>query len=83
MPVYSYQCKYCGEKYEQRHSMAFEVKSCKYCGSCDIHKIPSSYSTKIKSISSKPAVGAVVKKYIEDTKKDVKRQKQEMKTEID
>tara|TARA_B100001564_G_C20227946_1_gene484724 strand:+ start:279 stop:530 length:252 start_codon:yes stop_codon:yes gene_type:complete len=81
VPVYCYQCNKCGEKYEERHSMTFKVKSCRYCESEDIHKIPSDYSTTIKQQNSKAPTGSVVKKYIQDTKEDIKRQKQELKTE--
>ena len=62
--------------------MTHEVRSCKHCGSENIHKIPSDYSTTVRQKTFKSPAGTLVKKYIEDTKKDIKRQKKELKTEM-
>ncbi len=77
MPTYCYACKGCELNFEVRHSMSYEDQECVFCGSKDVFRIPSLLEKK-RNIESKK-VGKIVEKYIEDTKRDIKKEKNNMK----
>ena len=79
MPTYCYACKECRLNFEVRHSMSYDDQECIFCESKEIFKIPSLLEKKQKIESNK--VGKVVEKYIEDTKKEIKKEKNNMKLE--
>jgi hypothetical protein len=79
VPTYCYACKKCKLNFEVRHSMSYEDQKCIFCESKEIFKIPSLLEKKPKIKSSKP--GKVVEEYIEDTKKQIKKEKNNMKLE--
>ena len=78
MPTYCYQCNSCDKNFEVRHSMRFEKQQCIHCKSADIFKIPALSDT-IQAPSSKPRTGRVVDDYIENTKKEIRKEKQKLK----
>lgn len=80
MPVYCYRCSECGVDFEARHSMAYEDQICTSCGSDNIFKIPS-LSPHKATVESTQKVGKVVDEYIQDAKKEIKKEKQRLKTE--
>ena len=79
MPRYTYKCLSCKEVFEVSHGMFFEQRRCIKCHSCDtLEKMPI-FSVKTSNISEKPKkVGAIVDKFIEDSKKDLKKQKKQI-----
>lgn len=79
MPVYCYRCKDCGHSFEVKHKMSFENQKCLKCESGEVFKIPS-LSEKI-IIKKGSRTGAIVDKYIEDVKKEIKQEKQKLSTE--
>ena len=79
MPYYVYSCKNCEETLEIWHSMSEKKKDCPSCGSIDsLFKVPSFSKTSFDS-NKKQKVGSVVDKYIEDTKRDVLKEKEDLK----
>lgn len=78
MPIYCYQCRSCEQYFEIRHSMSFEEQVCLYCESKDVFKIPSLPETVLKP-STNQRIGKVVDDYIRDTRKEVKKEKQNLK----
>lgn len=80
MPTYCYKCKMCSEEFEVRHSMNYEEQHCIKCYSEQVFKIPSLGMPKIsKPTASK--TGKIVDEYIEDVKKEIKREKIKLKSE--
>ena len=77
MPLYCYKCKDCEYQFEVRHSMHFEDQNCKKCQSPKVFRIPSISVTKKFFAERKP--GEVVKDYIENAKKEIKKEKNIMK----
>ncbi len=69
-----YECNECGEVIEAFHSMSVELKDCDLCKSKDtLNKIPE-VPIYVKSKNA----GNIVKKHIEDTKKQIQEEKQRM-----
>ena len=76
MPKYSYRCSHCCKEFEIYHSMFEEITKCD-CGSDNIERIPSlSFS-----VSNHDKAGKLVKEFIENTKQDIKAEKQKLKEE--
>ncbi len=76
MPVYCYKCNKCNLEFEARHSMSYESQKCIFCHSSKVFKIPSLSEIKILQQSQTP--GKIVDKYIEDVKKEVKKEKKKL-----
>ena len=74
MPSYVYECSDCREVVEVFHSMSDERTDCETCGAENaLKKIPE-VPFYVKSNSA----GNVVKQHIEDTKKQVREEKENM-----
>jgi len=78
MPVYCYSCKDCGFKFEIRHSMSFEDQKCTECGSLNVFKVPSISNSKHHTATPRP--GKIVDQYIYDVKKEIKKEKKDLKS---
>ena len=76
MPVYCYKCKDCKGIFEVRHSMSFEEQVCTICDSKNVFVIPKLSDKIIKSESKR--TGAIVDEYIEEAKKEVKKDKKSL-----
>ena len=77
MPSYVYECSECGEILEVFHSMSAELSDCQLCKSKDtLRKIPE-VPIYVKSKNA----GNVVKQHIEDTKQQIRKEKEDMKKE--
>lgn len=76
MPVYCYKCLDCDHSFETRHSMSFDDQLCKFCKSENVFRVPSLSNQSIQVPSSGP--GKIVDKYIEDTKKEIKKEKKDL-----
>ena len=80
MPTYVYKCSLCKQTFEKRHGMFFLLDQCDLCHGRDcVFMIPS--LPKNLNINKKKKVGQVVKEYIEDAKKEIKKEKNKMKSE--
>ena len=78
MPIYCYECRACGEKFEIKHSMSFEEQTCIICKSKNIFKIPS-LAIKKTTYNTKKA-GKIVDQYLEDAKSEVKEEKERLRS---
>ena len=79
MPVYCYRCKDCNECFEVKHSMTYDGQECVFCESDKVFKLP--FISKRVNISSEKKPGQIVKKFIEDTKKEIKEEKKMLRSE--
>ena len=65
-----------------RLSMGEQQDTCVLCDSGDIEKIVSSFSLSKKQTIDKKEVGSEVKKYIEETRKEVREEKKRLSSQI-
>lgn len=79
MPVYNYKCNDCDTSFEVRHSMFFEDQTCIKCGSSCIFKVPS--LLKKNTTNNITKVGKIVDKFIIDTKSEIKKEKDKLRSE--
>lgn len=80
MPLYCYQCRDCEHSFEVRHSMSFEKQECLQCQSINVFKIPSLSEVKVNANLPSKA-GKVVDEYIRDTKKEIRKEKQKLRSQ--
>lgn len=81
MPVYVYKCKDCNEVFEARHSMSFEDQSCIECKSDNVFRLPQGSLAKTSAPTGHSKPGKLVDEYIEETREEIKREKQKLRTE--
>ena len=75
VPKYIYRCEACGEHFEKIHSMSEKLTDCE-CGKEDsLVRVP---SLPFCVGQKKQKTGQIVKDFIEDTRREVEAQKQEM-----
>ena len=80
MPMYCYRCKKCHVEFEVWHSMSYNDQKCLECESSQIFIIPSLTEKILVNRTKKP--GKVVNNFIEDTKKEIKKEKKKLKSEV-
>jgi gas vesicle protein len=83
MPKYIYKCLKCEKTFEVSHSFKEKYKICcevsEECKEASaIERIPQNINL-VKSYEAKTQTGQIVKDFINDTKKEVKEYKEEMK----
>ena len=83
MPIYTYVCNNCEERFDQFHSMAEQLNDCHLCGTSNSLTKQMSQISSIKKESHGPRVGEIVKKHIEDAKRDIKEEQQKMMQEME
>ena len=83
MPIYTYVCNNCEELFDQFHSMAEQLNDCHLCGTSNSLTKQMSQISSIKKESHGPRVGEIVKKHIEDAKRDIKEEQQKMMQEME
>lgn len=79
VPRYSYKCLECEKAFNVSHSMKEEYTYCDICEKDSLVKVFSPIRKRKQAKDKK--VGDVVKKYIEDTKEDLKEEKEKLKKE--
>ena len=80
MPRYRYQCEKCGEFLEISHSVKEKLTDCEKCGQKNCLKrllFKIRYVSDNKKTEPKPP-GSMVKKFIEETKEELKQEKQSL-----
>ena len=82
MPRYTYRCDVCGNSFEVSHSISEKLTDCE-CGEEDSLKRIPSLPFRVSTIENKQKAGQIVKEFIEDTKKEVQKSKQEMTKGVD
>jgi putative FmdB family regulatory protein len=80
VPTYTYHCASCDKEFEEFHLMSETLDKCILCDSPSIQKVLNSSVNLIKNKNfraEKP--GKIVKKYIEDVKKEIRDDKERLK----
>lgn len=82
MPLYLYECTKCENRFESFHSISEELHNCDKCSSSDsLKKIPQLLTSYSKQKSEKDMAGERVNKAIEDNRKLLLDQKQNINRE--
>ena len=79
MPIYEYYCKSCENKFKIMHSMSEECNECGICLSEDITRVIPDIANTVDESKFKTKAGDLVKSHIEEARKEVREQKQDMK----
>jgi putative FmdB family regulatory protein len=85
MPRYCYQCDACGHVFEKFHSMSEKISYCESCEENDqVRRVPGGFNILTNNDTSQTSrVGDVVKNHIQETKEQIKREKEEMSQEYE
>ena len=76
MPRYTYCCEECGNTFEKAHSIKEKLTDCEECGEKGaLKRIPSMPFV----FSEKKQTGDLVKQHIEETKQEMKKDKEQLK----
>tara|TARA_A100001391_G_scaffold194141_1_gene170224 strand:+ start:255 stop:506 length:252 start_codon:yes stop_codon:yes gene_type:complete len=80
MPEYNYKCKECNVVFKKEHSMRERLEQCPSCGSLHtLIRLPSSFL--MNKNNKKEKTGDVVKRSIEEIRKEIIEQKKILKEE--
>ena len=83
VPIYTYRCEACEVVFDIHHSMKEMREDCEECGSKEtLTRIPSIPFID-KGVERSATIGSLVRKHIEEGKEELKKEKQEMKMEIE
>ena len=82
MPKYEYECQECSETFTVRLSMGEHQSNCILCDSDNLKKVISDFSLNKKKTINKKDVGSEVKKYIEETRKEVREEKKRLSSQM-
>ena len=77
MPRYTYRCDVCGNSFEVSHSISEKLTDCKCGKEGSLKRIPS-LPFRVSAKPNKQKAGEIVKDFIKDAKKEVKKTKEEM-----
>ena len=78
MPKYNYRCDSCKQEFEVRHPMGEVLGECIFCQSGVVVKVPSLSFT----VRNNTGAGALVKDFIETTRRSVSDEKAKLKEEF-
>lgn len=79
MPIYVYGCEKCGCETTVSHSMTETMEYCDVCETIGtLVRRPSMFSSPKNESEQKEKPGSYVKEFIEDAKKDLNKQKEEL-----
>ena len=79
MPIYEYYCNSCENKFNMFHSMSESCQNCGFCESEDITRVIPDIANTVDKSKFKTKAGDLVKSHIEEARKEVREQKQDMK----
>ena len=80
MPTYIYHCYECEGEFKTRHGMKETCDECSWCGSPNLVRVPSNFST-LSDVQKESKVGDLVKDFIKDSHDDLKQQKDNLRKE--
>ena len=80
MPIYLYECGACLGSWKETHSMTEDAKDCFWCDSENIYRKPSEFTNLAKQTERKKKVGDLTNEFIENSKEDLQKQKEELDT---
>jgi len=76
MPIYSYECKLCNASIKIKHSIKEKLKDCPDCKSSNsLMRLLSNFTI----INNQKKAGKIVNSFIEDAKKEIKKEKENFK----
>jgi len=83
MPVYLYECRDCKSQFESVHGINESIDECQVCQAKDTLFLIPQFTIKKGVVSiKKTKVGSLVNSHIEESKKELKKEKQKLKREI-
>lgn len=80
MPTYIYHCYECEGEFKIRHGMKESCDECDWCGSPNLVRVPSNFST-LQTHEKKEKVGDLVNDFIKDSKHELDQQKEGLRKE--
>jgi len=81
MPEYNYKCNECAVAFKEEHGMKEAVEKCPSCGSVhSLRRMPSNFLLASKKKEEK--TGDIVKRSIEEFRKDLNEEKHRLKEEF-
>jgi len=83
MPIYTYRCDACEVVFDVHHSMKEVRKDCEECNTEDVLKRIPSIPYIDRGIQRSNNVGSLVRKHIEEGKEELKKEKENMKAELE
>jgi putative FmdB family regulatory protein len=81
MPIYVYGCSECGTHFTVSHGMEETQACCESCESVDIRRVPTSFTNLSKRIEKVKKVGEMTKEFIESSREELSKQKQDLDNE--
>lgn len=69
MPLYSYRCNNCENKFDSFHSMNETLKLCDSCGQESLSRVPQVLNSYSRQKTERDMAGERVEKFIEDNRK--------------
>ncbi len=82
MPRYTYKCAECQGTFLVFHSMKESIEECELCTTEGaLQRVPSAFNSQITKGHGKKKAGEVVKAFIEESREEVKKEKEKMKRE--
>jgi len=79
MPRYDYRCRDCGFEFTESHGMTEKLTDCPECNTKGVLvKVPLSFSTQNNNVSKHGKPGDVVKRHIEETKREIEQEKRDL-----
>lgn len=82
MPKYVYECLSCDTIFEHRHAMTDKLEKCIECDSGDLTKRVSDFSLEKKDTPADKETGSEVKKFIEEAKKEIRGERDNLSSRI-
>jgi len=79
MPRYDYRCKECGFEFAKFHGMDEKLTDCIECtAEGALFRVPPAFVTHINKSPGSTKPGEIVKKHIEETKKEIEQEKRDL-----
>ena len=79
MPTYTYECGACEKTFDIRHSIKERVEKCESCKATgELTRLPSAPFILKKIDPSSKKAGSLVKDFIQETKREVSKEKEEL-----
>ena len=83
MPAYLYECRDCKSQFELFHGINESIEECQVCQAKDTLFLIPQFTIKKNMVPIKKAkVGSIVNAHIEESKEELKKEKQKFKREI-
>jgi len=79
MPRYDYRCKECDFEFTKSHGMGEKLTDCIECNAANtLFRVPLAFITHSNNSAGPSKAGEIVKKHIEETKKEIEQEKRDL-----